>query len=155
AGTLVLRTDPVPAPDRGERRGVLLLDEHFQTVVEGRAAHHRIIIKSWDTRLRAFATAAKPMPESNNTVNRPRTDFPMKANLPASEPETLARWLAMDLYGRLRDARRGAPKFILHDGPPYANGSIHIGTALNKILKDLVVKSRSMAGYDAPYVVGY
>ena len=95
------------------------------------------------------------MPEWKDTVNLPRTDFPMKANLPASEPQTLARWLAMDLYGRLRDARRGAPKFILHDGPPYANGNIHIGTALNKILKDLVVKSRSMAGYDAPYVVGY
>src|SRR5438132_8962392 len=95
------------------------------------------------------------MAEWKDTVNLPRTDFPMKANLPSSEPETLARWLAMDLYGRLRDARRGAPKFILHDGPPYANGNIHIGTALNKILKDLVVKSRSMAGYDAPYVVGY
>ena len=79
----------------------------------------------------------------------------MKANLPTSEPETLARWNAMDLYGKLREARAGAPKFVLHDGPPYANGNIHIGTALNKILKDLVVKSRSMSGYDAPYVVGY
>src|SRR5438105_9517154 len=95
------------------------------------------------------------MAEWKDTVNLPRTDFPMKASLPASEPETLARWLAMDLYGRLRDARRGAPKFILHDGPPYANGDIHLGTALNKILKDVVVKSRSMAGFDAPYVVGY
>ncbi len=95
------------------------------------------------------------MPEWKDTVNLPRTDFPMKASLPTSEPEALARWAAMDLYGQIRARRRGAPKFVLHDGPPYANGNIHIGTAMNKILKDLVVKSRSMAGYDAPYVVGY
>src|SRR5437660_861445 len=95
------------------------------------------------------------MPEWTDAVNLPRTDFPMKASLPTSEPETLARWAAMDLYGKIRARRRGAPKFVLHDGPPYANGNIHIGTAMNKILKDLVVKSRSMAGYDAPYVVGY
>ena len=95
------------------------------------------------------------MPEWKDTVNLPRTDFPMKANLPTSEPETLARWAAMDLYGKIRERRAGAPKFVLHDGPPYANGNIHMGTALNKILKDLVVKSRSMAGFDAPYVVGY
>src|SRR6478752_6614194 len=79
----------------------------------------------------------------------------MKASLPKSEPETLARWAEMDLYGKIRAARRGAPKFVLHDGPPYANGNIHMGTALNKILKELVVKSRSMAGFDAPYLVGY
>ena len=95
------------------------------------------------------------MPEWKDTVNLPRTDFPMKANLPTSEPETLARWAAMDLYGKIRERRTGAPKFVLHDGPPYANGNIHMGTALNKILKELVVKSRSMAGFDAPYVVGY
>jgi isoleucyl-tRNA synthetase len=95
------------------------------------------------------------MPEWKDTVNLPRTDFPMKANLPTSEPETLARWTALDLYGKIRERRKGAPKFVLHDGPPYANGNIHLGTALNKILKDVVVKSRSMAGFDAPYVVGY
>jgi isoleucyl-tRNA synthetase len=95
------------------------------------------------------------MPEWKDTVNLPRTEFPMKANLPTSEPETLARWQAMDLYGKIRARRAGAPKFVLHDGPPYANGNIHIGTALNKILKEFVVKSRSMAGFDAPYVVGY
>ena len=95
------------------------------------------------------------MPEWKDTVNLPRTDFPMKANLPTSEPETLARWAAMDLYGKIRERRAGAPKFVLHDGPPYANGNIHMGTALNKILKELVVKSRSMAGFDAPYVVGF
>jgi isoleucyl-tRNA synthetase len=95
------------------------------------------------------------MPEWKDTVNLPRTGFPMKANLPTSEPQTLARWQAMDLYGKIRERRKGAPKFVLHDGPPYANGNIHMGTALNKILKELVVKSRSMAGFDAPYVVGY
>src|SRR5438094_6137094 len=95
------------------------------------------------------------MPEWKDTVNLPRTDFPMKANLPTSEPQMLARWREMDLYGRIRERRNGAPKFVLHDGPPYANGNIHMGTALNKILKELVVKSRSMAGFDAPYVVGY
>src|SRR2546425_8997274 len=95
------------------------------------------------------------MREWKDPVNLPRTDFPMKASLPTSEPETLARWAAMDLYGKIRARREGRPKFVLHDGPPYANGNIHIGTALNKILKEFVVKSRSMAGFDAPYVVGY
>src|ERR1700730_3389751 len=95
------------------------------------------------------------MPEWKDTLNLPRTAFPMKANLPTAEPLALARWAEMDLYGKIRARRKGAPKFVLHDGPPYANGNIHIGTAMNKILKDLVVKSRSMAGYDAPYVVGY
>ena len=95
------------------------------------------------------------MADWKDTLNLPRTDFPMKANLPTSEPQMLARWNAMNLYGKLRAARAGDPKFVLHDGPPYANGSIHIGTALNKILKELVVKSKSMSGYDAPYVVGF
>ena len=94
------------------------------------------------------------MPEWKDTVNLPRTDFPMKANLPTSEPETLARWKAMDLYGRIRAARKGATKYLLHDGPPYANGDIHIGHAVNKILKDIIVKSRTLAGFDAPYVPG-
>ncbi len=95
------------------------------------------------------------MPEWKDTVNLPRTEFPMKANLPTSEPQMLARWKAIDLYAKIRASRKDAPKFVLHDGPPYANGNIHIGTAMNKILKELVVKSRSMAGFDAPYVVGY
>jgi isoleucyl-tRNA synthetase len=95
------------------------------------------------------------MPDWKDTLNLPRTPFPMKANLPAAEPEALARWREMALYDQLRERRAGAPKFVLHDGPPYANGQIHLGTALNKILKDLVVKSRSMAGFDAPYVPGY
>jgi isoleucyl-tRNA synthetase len=95
------------------------------------------------------------MADWKDTLNLPRTGFPMKANLPTTEPEMLARWAAVDLYGQIAAARKGAPKFVLHDGPPYANGQIHLGTALNKILKDFVVKSRSMAGFDAPYVPGY
>ena len=79
----------------------------------------------------------------------------MKANLPTAEPEMLARWAEIDLYGKIRERRKGGQKFVLHDGPPYANGNIHMGTALNKILKELVVKSRSMANLDAPYVVGF
>src|SRR6516165_3732003 len=89
------------------------------------------------------------------TLFLPKTSFPMKAGLPRLEPELLHRWASIGLYGRLRRAAAGRPKFVLHDGPPYANGNIHLGTALNKILKDLVVKSRSMAGFDAPYIPGY
>jgi isoleucyl-tRNA synthetase len=95
------------------------------------------------------------MPEWKDTVNLPRPIFPMQANLQTAEPEAIARWDAINLYGQLRERRGGAPKFVLHDGPPYANGHVHIGTALNKILKDFVVKSRSMAGFDAPYVPGW
>jgi len=89
------------------------------------------------------------------TVNLPQTDFPQKANLGQSEPARLKKWVEMGLYDLIRQKRQGAEKFILHDGPPYANADIHIGTALNKILKDFVVKSRSMMGFDAPYVPGY
>ena len=89
------------------------------------------------------------------TVNLPRTDFPMKANLPQAEPKMLARWEQEDLYGKIRRSRAGRPPYILHDGPPYANGRIHLGTAFNKILKDFIVKSKTMAGFDAPYVPGW
>ena len=89
------------------------------------------------------------------TLNLPKTAFPMKANLPKLEPEWLDRWAAMDIYGRIRQASASRPLWILHDGPPYANGHIHVGTALNKILKDLVVKSRSMLGHNAVYVPGW
>ena len=95
------------------------------------------------------------MADWKDTLNLPRTDFPMKANLQTAEPQALARWDEMGLYGKIREARAGRPKFVLHDGPPYANGQIHLGTALNKILKDFVVKSRTMAGFDSPYVPGY
>ena len=89
------------------------------------------------------------------TLNLPRTQFSMKANLPQNEPKMLARWAEMGLYERIRQARQGAPMYLLHDGPPYANGPIHLGTALNKLLKDFVVKSKTMAGFDAPYVPGW
>ena len=89
------------------------------------------------------------------TLNLPKTSFSMRAKLPQREPEMLKHWDEIDLYGKIREARRDAPRFILHDGPPYANGSIHVGTALNKILKDIVVKSRTMLGYDSPYVPGW
>jgi isoleucyl-tRNA synthetase len=89
------------------------------------------------------------------TVNLPKTAFPMKANLPQNEPKMLAHWGQMRIYDRIRQARRGAPRYILHDGPPYTSGPIHLGTALNKCLKDFIVKSKTMAGFDAPYVPGW
>ena len=90
-----------------------------------------------------------------STLFLPATDFPMKAGLPDAEPRWLKRWEEMELYKKLRESAKGSPLFVLHDGPPYANGDIHIGTALNKILKDFVVRSRQMLGYDAPYVPGW
>jgi len=90
-----------------------------------------------------------------NTVFLPATDFPMKAGLPDLEPKLLARWKAMDLYAKLREDAKGREKFVLHDGPPYANGHLHLGHALNKILKDVVVRSQQMTGKDAPYVPGW
>jgi isoleucyl-tRNA synthetase len=89
------------------------------------------------------------------TVNLPKTSFAQKANLTEREPQRLARWNAIDLYHEIRRARAGRPTFVLHDGPPYANSDIHIGTAMNKILKDMVVKSHAMLGFDTPYVPGY
>ncbi|HEY7210670.1 MAG TPA: class I tRNA ligase family protein, partial [Bryobacteraceae bacterium] len=89
------------------------------------------------------------------TVNLPKTNFSMKANLPAAEPKMLAYWEETELYRRIRESRAGRPQYVLHDGPPYANGNIHLGTAFNKILKDFIVKSKSMAGFDAPYVPGW
>jgi isoleucyl-tRNA synthetase len=96
-----------------------------------------------------------PTLELKKTINLPRTKFGQKANLPQSEPARLKKWTEMGLYEQIRRARAGATKFILHDGPPYANADIHLGTALNKILKDFIVKSRTMMGFDAPYVPGY
>jgi isoleucyl-tRNA synthetase len=96
-----------------------------------------------------------PKPDYRDTVFLPKTDFPMRGSLPQKEPELLARWKAMDLYARQRKQSEGREKFILHDGPPYANGNIHIGHALNKILKDVVVRSEQMLGKDSPYVPGW
>jgi isoleucyl-tRNA synthetase len=95
------------------------------------------------------------MTDYKHTLNLPQTSFAMKANLAQREPQALARWTEEDVYGQIRAARAGQPKFILHDGPPYANGEIHIGHAVNKILKDIIVKSRTLDGFDAPYVPGW
>ncbi|MBY0544119.1 MAG: isoleucine--tRNA ligase [Gammaproteobacteria bacterium] len=95
------------------------------------------------------------MTEYKDTLNLPKTDFPMKANLAQREPELLARWQKMDLYQRLQDLGKDLPKFILHDGPPYANGEIHLGHVVNKVLKDLITKSKRLSGFDAPYVPGW
>ncbi|HED16171.1 MAG TPA: isoleucine--tRNA ligase, partial [Gammaproteobacteria bacterium] len=95
------------------------------------------------------------MTDYKQTLNLPKTSFPMKANLSQREPATLKRWDEMDLYGQIRKARAGRDLFVLHDGPPYANGEIHIGHAVNKILKDIIIKSRTLSGYDAPYIPGW
>ncbi|PRY68771.1 isoleucine--tRNA ligase [Halomonas ventosae] len=95
------------------------------------------------------------MSDYKHTLNLPETDFPMRGMLPKREPARVAQWKALDLYHRLREERRGRELFVLHDGPPYANGSIHIGHAVNKILKDIIVKSKNLAGFDAPYVPGW
>ena len=98
--------------------------------------------------------ANKPK-QLKDTLNLPKTAFPMKANLPGNEPARLKAWTEADLYGQIRRSREGKEKYILHDGPPYANGAIHLGHALNKCIKDFVVKSKTMAGFDAPYVPGW
>ncbi|TDG12377.1 isoleucine--tRNA ligase [Seongchinamella unica] len=95
------------------------------------------------------------MSDYKDTLNLPQTAFPMKANLSQREPQRLKQWQDMDLYGKIRAAGAGKPKFILHDGPPYANGDLHVGHAVNKILKDIIVKARTLDGFDAPYVPGW
>jgi len=95
------------------------------------------------------------MADYKNTLNLPKTSFPMKGNLAQREPEMLKKWQKLDIYRQIREARKGAEKFILHDGPPYANGDIHIGHAVNKVLKDIIIKSKTLAGKDAPYVPGW
>ncbi|MBQ2387930.1 MAG: class I tRNA ligase family protein, partial [Clostridia bacterium] len=91
----------------------------------------------------------------NKTLNLPVTEFPMRAGLPEREPQALAQWEESDLYNKMLARNEGKPSYILHDGPPYANGKIHLGTALNKVLKDFVIKYKSMSGYYTPYVPGY
>ncbi len=93
--------------------------------------------------------------DMKSTINLPKTGFPMKAGLPQNEPKILARWQEQRIYDRIREVRKGAPTYVLHDGPPYANGPIHLGTAMNKCLKDFIVKSKNMAGFDSPYVPGW
>src|SRR6266705_1142289 len=91
----------------------------------------------------------------STTVNLPKTDFPMKADLPKREPAILAAWEKERVYEKVLERRRGKAKFVLHDGPPYANGHLHLGHALNKILKDIIVRYKTMAGFYAPYVPGW
>lgn len=91
----------------------------------------------------------------SKTINLPKTDFPMRGNLPQAEPKVQAEWDQKQIYKKVQERTKGRPKFILHDGPPYANGDIHVGHALNKVLKDFIVRSRSMMGFDAPYVPGF
>jgi isoleucyl-tRNA synthetase len=91
----------------------------------------------------------------SKTLNLPKTDFPMRGNLPQREPEILKFWEEINIYEMVQQKNRGRRKFILHDGPPYANGHIHLGHVLNKVLKDIVIKYHSMSGYDAPYVPGW
>ena len=92
------------------------------------------------------------MADYKSTLNLPHTDFPMRGNLAQREPEMLKAWDSIDLYQKIRKQSRGRPTFVLHDGPPYANGDIHIGHAVNKILKDIIVKSRTIDGFDARYI---
>ena len=98
---------------------------------------------------------SQPTLDYSKTLFLPQTEFPMRAGLPQREPEILRRWADIDLYGKLRAAGKGRRKFVLHDGPPYANGAIHIGHALNKILKDMVTRSQQMLGKDSNYVPGW
>ena len=101
------------------------------------------------------STPTSTAPDYRSTLNLPDTPFPMRGDLPKREPGWVKDWEDKGIYKRLRDARRGAPKFILHDGPPYANGQIHMGHAVNKILKDMITKARQLEGFDALYVPGW
>ena len=95
------------------------------------------------------------MADYKKTLNLPDTPFPMRGDLAKREPQMLKSWQERKFYQRVREARSGKKRFVLHDGPPYANGDIHIGHAVNKILKDIIVKSRTLSGFDAPYVPGW
>src|SRR6478735_10931756 len=119
-------------------------------------------VRIWDclfgTGLGTMEVTPKMDPQNvvlKQTINLPTTAFSMKANLPQAEPKLLERWEKEKLYHKIRASRAGRPRYVLHDGPPYANGRIHLGTAFNKILKDFVVKSKTMAGFDSPYVPGW
>ena len=95
------------------------------------------------------------MTDYKNTLNLPKTSFAMKGNLAQREPQMLQEWQKENIYQKIREARKGAQRFILHDGPPYANGDIHIGHAVNKILKDIIIKSKTLSGFDVPYIPGW
>lgn len=131
-------------------------------VRQGLPFQHGLLVREWGDRMSDGEAKTQSNEQQKDqskalkeTLNLPRTGFAMKANLPQNEPARLADWDHAGLYQQIRAARRGAPKYILHDGPPYANGAIHLGHALNKCIKDFVVKTKTMAGFDAPYVPGW
>jgi len=129
-----------------------------ETLCYGPLFNWRVLIVSDTVHVKQDTAATAPEVSEKDykaTVNLPSTDFPMRANLTQREPEMLKRWDDMDLYAQIRKSAKGRTKFVLHDGPPYANGELHSGHALNKVLKDLVVKSKQMGGFDAPYVPGW
>ena len=95
------------------------------------------------------------MADYKSTLNLPETAFPMRGDLAKREPAMLKKWEEQDLYQKIRKSREGCDMFVLHDGPPYANGSIHIGHAINKTLKDIIVKSKTLSGFDSPYIPGW
>ena len=97
----------------------------------------------------------KPGSQYKDTINLPKTAFPMKAGLPNREPQIIKKWNELDAYHSLQKQRENAPAYVLHDGPPYANGNIHIGHSVNKILKDIIIKSRNLQGMRSPYVPGW
>ena len=117
--------------------------------------HQEIAAKAVQKKQTAPAATESAERDWSKTLFLPKTEFGMKAGLPQLEPKLLDRWAKMDLYKLLRKTAKGREKFILHDGPPYANGHLHIGTGLNKILKDAVLRSQQMMGYDANYVPGW
>jgi isoleucyl-tRNA synthetase len=141
------------APKRGARRAVPKAQPKTSRApaIKGEAQRPQSLV----ARIAAETLKVQTGRDWSETLFLPRTDFPMKAGLPEREPELLKRWEKLGLYQRLREEARGREKFVLHDGPPYANGHIHIGTGLNKILKDVVVRSRQMMGKDANYVPGW
>src|SRR3982750_2654529 len=117
-------------------------------------ACRRCARRSRATRQRPGSTL-RDMADYKDTLNLPETPFPMRGDLAKREPQWVKEWQEKGVYRRLRTIAKGRPRFILHDGPPYASGDIHIGTAMNKILKDIIVKSRTLAGFDAAYVPGW
>src|SRR5208282_1729460 len=121
-----------------------------------RRPNSRVLPRSlYNEKIQSVGRTLRVPTDLKSTINLPKTGFPMKAGLPQNEPKILARWEEQRIYDRIREVRKGAPTYVLHDGPPYANGPIHLGTAMNKCLKDFIVKSKNMAGFDSPYVPGW
>src|SRR5699024_7556290 len=134
---------------------VLLTSTHFHWLRRRWRVRPRISTRRRTVPPTMTTADIQAMSDYKHTLNLPETDFPMRGNLPKREPGRVSQWQEMKLYQRLRAARQGREVFVRHDGPPYANGSIHIGHAVNKILKDIIVKSKNLAGFDAPYVPGW